>query len=1143
MRHRLLSLSVILLGTLLLVSGARAQVGVLDYSRISEDNSPVNSAVPGYFGWDCAPLGDLDGDGNPDIAVGHPAYHDANLLPVGAVWVLFLDSAGSVVDTTLLSKGVNNIPIMDDYTRFGTAVENLGDLNGDGVVDLAVGANLDNEGTGLGAVWILFLNTDGSVDSTQKLAEGIGGFVGPLTNSEHFGISLSLLGDQNADGRPELAVGASGAPGALGSVWILSLNPDGTVYAETRIAEGEGGFTGDLDPTDRFGSGVAALGDLDGNGVRDLAVGASGDDDGTADAGAVWILFLNADGSVSAHQKISATSGSFSGPLDLGNRFGDSVALLEDLGCGPQALAVGAPYDDDGGPSRGAAWVLFLNPDGTVNLERKLSQADPQFPIPLEDNGLFSRVNGLGDMNGDGVNDLAVGADYENNSVGAQYILYLSSVDCGPPGLADFGTVIPSAWADTTVLITNYGCVPTGGSASVSGTGFSILNGGGSYTINPGESHPVEIRFMPSERGFYSGLLETGGCGTTLLAGISEGPLTPCSGNRWNISDFNAANLDTTRSGNLALWCGAETNDPGLVTGPGYGNLWDETVAWAYPVSSQYDTTEVRLQFVANHDLAQGDVFRIQTYRLGGRITLQTISGNNRDGMGEFTDPTVVDLSFSVQPGDYIGVNGSPSVVLVLEVLSDSTHSDEDGLEDTDGAVQVDNIEVSFDQVQVSFADFEPGGSDGGWCSGLVPPPDAMDEKWSDLFDPADYYGLALNYVSVAMTVYNGELVVGGSFTYGGIHSLNRIGILDGLSWKPLGSGILSFGATVWAFTEHNGDLIVGGSFTSPSGASDNVALWDGSAWSDLGQGLNETVHDLVSFDGSIYAGIPQPTCEVARWTGSTWQTKAVSGMDYIRDMVVFDNQIFLAGEYQGQGVFGTWSGTDLVPFPGVAFDAPVMDMHVYDGKLYLGGYFTSPPAGGTPYVSIWDGAGWSGLDPVPAAPVTKITHYRGRVVTASDNVLVSYENGILIPFGTNPNETVYDMLEYGKGLFITGNFTSAGGKPSKNFGWWTDTYVVGVEEGPTPTLPLLSVNRPNPFQASTRFSMNLEAAGRVKLVVFDLAGRRVRTLMDRRVPAGRQEAVWDGRDDTGRRVASGIYLVKMGIASRSQVRKVTLIR
>ena len=142
----------------------------------------------------------------------------------------------------------------------------------------------------------------------------------------------------------------------------VSMGEDGWVLSHQKISSTEGGFTGTLDDYDDFGTSVASLGDLDGDGVADLAVGTTGDDDGGDRHGAVWVLFLHSNGTVKSHQKISDTAGGFTGTLDDWDYFGTSVASLGDLdGDGVADLAVGATSDDDGGDRRGAVWVLFLD--------------------------------------------------------------------------------------------------------------------------------------------------------------------------------------------------------------------------------------------------------------------------------------------------------------------------------------------------------------------------------------------------------------------------------------------------------------------------------------------------------------------------------------------------------------------------------------------------------------------------------------------------------------------------------------------------------------------------------------------------------------------------------------------------------------
>ena len=343
---------------------------------------------------------------------------------------------GTVLSHQKISATEGAFPgILDDGDRFGASVTSLGDLDDDGVGDLAVGATFDDDGGGSrGAVWILFLNTDGTVKGHQKISSTEGGFTGALDNQDRFGVSVTSLGDLDGDGVGDLAVGSFADDDGgenVGAVWVLFLNDDGTVKSHQKISGTEGAFHGMLNAFDSFGVSVASLGDLDGDGVVDLAVGADADDDGGIDRGAVWILFLNTDGSVKSHQKISDTEGAFDGTLSNEDRIGQSMASLGDLdGDGVGDLAVGAFGDDDGGANRGAVWILFLNTDGTVKGHQKISSTQGGFTGLLDDGDLFIDAASLGDLDGDGVGDLAVGArsdDDGGTTRGAVWILFLNT--------------------------------------------------------------------------------------------------------------------------------------------------------------------------------------------------------------------------------------------------------------------------------------------------------------------------------------------------------------------------------------------------------------------------------------------------------------------------------------------------------------------------------------------------------------------------------------------------------------------------------------------------------------------------------------------------------------------------------------------
>ena len=83
----------------------------------------------------------------------------------------------------------------------------------------------------------------------------------------------------------------------------------------------------------------------------------------------------------------------------------------------------------------------------------------------------------------------------------------------------------------------------------------------------------------------------------------------------------------------------------------------------------------------------------------------------------------------------------------------------------------------------------------------------------------------------------------------------------------------------------------------------------------------------------------------------------------------------------------------------------------------------------------------------------------------------------------------------------------------------------------------------PNPGNPCTTVAFDAPAGGPVRLAVYDPAGRLVRTLIDGEVPVGRGQAVWDGRDDRGRAVASGAYLCRLEIAGRHSTRQLVLLK
>ena len=215
----------------------------------------------------------------------------------------------------------------------------------------------------------------GEVRSVLPVSTGLGGFTGPV--GPGFGRSVAVLGDLDGDGVQELMVGDTG-PGGGGStqgrLWVLFQNADGTIRSETRISAGEGGFNGPLADDGSFGVSLAPVGDLDGNGTLEVAVGQPNYPTTFGNTGAVWLLSLDSTGAVVGERAIAHGQSGFHTGTMSGAGFGSAVEGLWDVdGNGVADLAAGAPTETL--LNIGAVYVLFLASDGSVVRAQRLNNA------------------------------------------------------------------------------------------------------------------------------------------------------------------------------------------------------------------------------------------------------------------------------------------------------------------------------------------------------------------------------------------------------------------------------------------------------------------------------------------------------------------------------------------------------------------------------------------------------------------------------------------------------------------------------------------------------------------------------------------------------------------------------------------------
>ena len=376
----------------------------------------VHTGSPGEnSGLALAAIGDIDGNGVVDVVIGSPQF-DGPGSDRGRVTVVLLEASGVPKSSQTITEGDGGFTgVLDDFDGFGRSVTGLGDVNGDLIPDIAVGADGDDDGgDNFGAVWILFLDSTGSVWASQKISSTAGGLT-PLPSSEGFAYASAGLGDVDKDGTPDLAVGSyryTGSSTRQGAVRLLFLNPNGTVTAETLITEGSAGFSLPLDDDDNFGFSVTSLDDLDEDGVVDMAVGAPLDDDKSTNTGAAYILLLENDGTVKNATKINGLSPALSTPPPKGQRFTHSLTSPGDLDCDGVVDLIGFSPDTDD------LYVIFLQSTGAPK-----AGAVATSPAPAEE---FHAAAAIDDLNGDLIPDVLLGSAGQQNGGGRTYATFLS---------------------------------------------------------------------------------------------------------------------------------------------------------------------------------------------------------------------------------------------------------------------------------------------------------------------------------------------------------------------------------------------------------------------------------------------------------------------------------------------------------------------------------------------------------------------------------------------------------------------------------------------------------------------------------------------------------------------------------------------
>ena len=384
------------------------------------------------IGSSVAALGDINGDGIDDIAVGA-----RDTRAEGAVHVVFGSSGARSASTNAGSMdAATGFTIVGEasYDYVGYGVSAAGDVNGDGVADILIGAHgQDTGGSGAGAAYVVYGRTSGFV-RTFDLSDlnGTNGFVLDGDGSDYAGRSVAAAGDVNGDGVDDVLVGANGA-GVGGTAYVVYGTASGTDARRdlSALTATEGFAITGASSGDRAGWSVAGLGDVNGDGADDVLVGADSADDGGSNSGAAYVVFGGAGAADVDVADLNGSNGFTLVGSDSSDYAGFSVAAAGDFnGDGHADLVIGARYADPNGTSSGEAYVVFGSDRGFA-ASIDLGDLDGSDGIVLRGANSYDYagydVSGAGDVNGDGYDDLIVGAygaDGGGSSSGEAYVVY-----------------------------------------------------------------------------------------------------------------------------------------------------------------------------------------------------------------------------------------------------------------------------------------------------------------------------------------------------------------------------------------------------------------------------------------------------------------------------------------------------------------------------------------------------------------------------------------------------------------------------------------------------------------------------------------------------------------------------------------------
>ena len=1085
------------------------------------------------FGFSVATAGDVNGDGFSDVIVGARNF-DNGETNEGRAYLYHGSASGVSFVPNWIAEG--------DQTsaQFGYAVGTAGDVNGDAFSDVIVSAYLfDNDQTDEGRVFVYYGSPSGLSSTPSWTAES-------NETQSNFGFSAATAGDVNADGFSDVIVGANLKDGATepdeGRVYIYRGSATGLGTPQIRGLGMPRAFI-------HFGFSVGTAGDVNADGFDDIIVGAIGMDNGHTDEGLAVVFHGSATGINFAFDWTAESN-------QASALFGWSVGTAGDVnGDGYSDVVVGAINYDNGQDNEGRAFVYHgsatgLNP--TPNWTAESNQANASFG---------GAVGTAGDLNGDGYADVAVGAsafDLGETNEGSVFIYE--------------GTATGLPLNFTTILQSNQGGAQLGNAVGTAGD----VNGDGYSDLIAGCYAYANGQFQEGAAFVYFG---AAGTLSTTATWTTEG------GQNDAFYGVVSAAGDVNGDGYSDVIVGAYLFDNGSN---------DEGRAYVYHGSPAGMSTTPAWMAEINQNGAQFG------YPVAGAGDV------NGDGYADVIVGAPMFNNVEFDEGRAYVYHGSPAGLLTSPAWIAESNQDEANFGysvSTAGDVNGDG----YDEVLVGAIHYDNGEVEEGRSFLYLGSPAGLSTTaaWTaesnqtgalfgEVAAAGDVNGDGFGDVLVGALQYdNGHNNEGRSFLYLG----SPAGLATAAAWTAESNqNDAAFGYSVATAGDVNGDGfsdVIVGSPNFDNGQADEgrayvylgsasglnpVANWTAEANQGLaGFGISVSTAGDVNADG--YSDVI-----VGAYLYDNFQTDGGRAAVYHGSATGLSlNPSWTFDAAQASTLFGLWVST-VGDVNGDGFSDVVVGANRYDvnntneGRAFF--YYGNQGDGleRLPRQVRTD-------DSAPISPVLNSDSPSGfrlkaiaRTAAGRGDVQMQYE---VKPFGVPFDETGVVMgavLDTGvpsvSGSAVPFTALASGLTPATLYHWrirtiskspffprspWitpagnnvteadlrTAVATLGVaeQEAPGAQLPLLEPVRPNPLRTQGEIAYTLREAGAVRLTVVDVAGRVRAVVAGGEKGAGRHTTRWDGRDQRGAEIPSGVYFLRLEAAGGFQTQKLVIAR